>query len=38
LPTLARGDTVTIETIAYRVLEVRQLPHRDERIARLSTT
>jgi hypothetical protein len=37
-PTLARGNTVTIESIAYRVLEVRQLPHRDERIARLSTS
>ena len=36
-PTLARGDTVTIESTAYRVLEVRQLAHRDERIARLST-
>jgi hypothetical protein len=35
---LQRGDTVTIESIAYRVLEVRQLAHRDERIARLSTT
>jgi hypothetical protein len=35
---LAHGNTVTIESTAYRVLEVRQLPHRDERIARLSTT
>lgn len=35
---LARGDTVTIESVAYRVLEVRQLAHRDERIARLSTS
>lgn len=34
---LQRADTVIIETIAYRVLEVRQLAHRDERIARLST-
>lgn len=37
-PTLARGDTVTIEAVAYRVLEVRQLAHRVERIARLSST
>lgn len=37
-PPLARGDTVTIESVAYRVLEVRQLPHQTERIARLSTT
>lgn len=37
-PALGRGDTVTIESIAYRVLDVRQLPHRAERIARLSTT
>lgn len=37
-PTLARGDTVTIEAVSYRVLEVRQLSHRAERIARLSTS
>ena len=37
-PTLGRGDTVTLGGVSYRVLEVRQLPHQTERIARLSTT
>lgn len=36
--TLARGDTVTINAIAYKVLEVRLLDSGDEKVARISKT
>lgn len=37
-PTLARGNAVTINATAYRVLEARQLASGDECVARLSTS
>ena len=36
--TLARGDTVTVNAIAYKVLEVRLLDSGDEKVARVSKT
>ena len=35
---LVRGDTVTINAIAYKVLEVRLLDSGDEKVARVSKT